>query len=338
MNARLCIVVIGRNEGERLERCLRSVASASAALGALLVYADSGSSDGSPERARALGAELAQLPAGTRHTAARGRNAGLARALELRPELELVQFLDGDCELAPDWLALACARLRAAPRLGAVCGRRRERHPDASPYNLLCELEWDTPIGPTRAFGGDVLARIAAVRAAGGYDPAMIAGEDPDLALRMGRAGWSIERLDAEMSLHDADLRHWRQWWRRERRAGHACAELRVRHAGAPQRPFAREVASNWAWGAGLPLAALGATALVGPYGLAVLALVPLQALRIALRERARGRSAREARTYACFTLLGKLPQCLGQAQYALARRRGGSALIEYKQTADGAR
>jgi len=336
-NARSCIVAIGRNEGERLERCLRSIARAPAAQGALLVYADSGSSDGSPQRARALGAEVVELPAGTRHTAARGRNAGLARALELRPELELVQFLDGDCELAPDWLERAAQRLHEQPRLGAVCGRRRERRPDASPYNLLCELEWDTPIGPARAFGGDVLARIEAVRAAGGYDPNLIAGEDPDLALRMGRAGWEIERLDAEMSLHDADLSRFGQWWKRERRAGHACAELRARHSHSPERPFAREAASNWAWGAALPLATLAACAFLGPLGLALLALYPLQMLRIALRERARGRDARAARVYACFTVLGKLPQCLGQAQYALTRRSGGSTLIEYKRPA-GAR
>ena len=51
------VVVIGRNEGERLRRCLVSVRSQADRV----VYVDSGSSDGSPHVAAALGVEVVQL-------------------------------------------------------------------------------------------------------------------------------------------------------------------------------------------------------------------------------------------------------------------------------------
>ena len=47
------IVAIGRNEGERLHRCLNSVVG----RGLTLVYVDSGSTDGSIKLARNLGVE-----------------------------------------------------------------------------------------------------------------------------------------------------------------------------------------------------------------------------------------------------------------------------------------
>ena len=53
----LGIVIIGRNEGERLRRCLASVVG----RGYTVIYVDSGSTDGSVELAEAMGAVVAQL-------------------------------------------------------------------------------------------------------------------------------------------------------------------------------------------------------------------------------------------------------------------------------------
>jgi glycosyltransferase involved in cell wall biosynthesis len=51
------VVVIGRNEGERLKRCLISATTQSTRV----VYVDSGSSDNSPAIARDLGADVVDL-------------------------------------------------------------------------------------------------------------------------------------------------------------------------------------------------------------------------------------------------------------------------------------
>ena len=112
------VVVIGRDEGERLPRCLASIGD-----GQLIVYADSGSKDGSCGVARAFGALVVELDASKPFSAARGRNEGLARLLQEEPGLRYVQFVDGDCELMAGWLEAAVRTLEARPEVAAVCGR-----------------------------------------------------------------------------------------------------------------------------------------------------------------------------------------------------------------------
>ena len=119
---RVGVVAIGRNEGERLQRCLRSIPKGVVRV----VYVDSGSTDDSVGFAHGIGAEVVALDMSIPFTAARSRNAGFARLNQLHPQLELVQFVDGDCSLAEGWLATAIAALDARPEVVAVAGRRRE--------------------------------------------------------------------------------------------------------------------------------------------------------------------------------------------------------------------
>jgi glycosyltransferase involved in cell wall biosynthesis len=152
----LGIVIIGRNEGERLRRCLQSVAMA----GCPVVYVDSGSSDGSMELAGSLGAGVVNLDLSTPFTAARARNEGFRRLMELRPGLQFVQFVDGDCELSGGWLSAAQAEMRNRPEAAALCGLLRERHPEASIYNRLCDLQWNGPAGQIEACGGIAMSLL----------------------------------------------------------------------------------------------------------------------------------------------------------------------------------
>ena len=43
-----------------------------------------------------------------------------------------MQFVDGDCEIDPGWLDRGLRELEARPDVAVVCGRRRERYPQAS--------------------------------------------------------------------------------------------------------------------------------------------------------------------------------------------------------------
>jgi glycosyltransferase involved in cell wall biosynthesis len=146
------IVAIGRNEGERLKQCLRSATEA-----AVTIYVDSGSSDGSDKWARSQGVDVVELDKGVPFTAARARNQGFKRLRELAPDIRYVQFIDGDCELQRDWPNHALRFLEDHREYCAVFGRRRERHPDISIYNRLCDNEWNGPVGEARACGGDVI-------------------------------------------------------------------------------------------------------------------------------------------------------------------------------------
>jgi glycosyltransferase involved in cell wall biosynthesis len=230
------LVAIGRNEGERLRRCLQ----AAQREGLFMVYVDSGSTDGSVETARDLGARVVEL-VNVKFTAALARNAGLDALLSAVPEVKYVQFVDGDCELVEGWIERARSFLDSNSRAAVACGRRRERFPDASIYNTLCDLEWDTPVGQAQSCGGDALIRVGALREVNGYDPAVIAGEEPEMCFRLRAMGWQIHRLDAEMTLHDAAMTRFGQWWKRNVRAGHAFAEGNWRHGGPrPAGPRAR--------------------------------------------------------------------------------------------------
>jgi GT2 family glycosyltransferase len=328
---RLGAVAIGRNEGERLRRCLTSLVGRAGCV----VYVDSGSTDGSLEMARGMGVLVTELDRGLPFTAARARNAGLARLLEAAPGLELVQFVDGDCEVVAGWLERATLEISADPRLAVVCGRRRERYPERSIYNRLCDLEWDTPVGPADACGGDALMRVEAVRAVDGYSPTLIAGEEPDLCLRMRRLAWKVLRVDAEMTLHDAAMTRFGQWWRRSLRAGHAYAEGTARHGRGPERQWVRETRSNWIWGLVVPGIAIGLAVPTAGLSLALLASYGLLAARVYRSARRRGLSGDDARPYALFCAIGKIPQGLGQALFWIRRiSHRQSDLIEYKRPA----
>ncbi len=323
----LGVVVIGRNEGERLTRCLASVRGRADGV----VYVDSGSTDDSVERARALGASTVELDSAEPFTAARGRNAGFERLARALPDLAWVQFVDGDCELRDGWLEAGRAALEAQPDVGAVCGRRRERHPEASRWNRLVDLEWDTPPGEAAAAGGDVLMRAAAFRAAGGYDVSLIAGEDPDMGRRLRRAGFRILRLEREMTWHDAALLHVGQWWRRQVRAGYAYAELAYRHR---ERHTVRRLASSLWWAAALPGVALLAAPFTRGAGLLLLAGLALPWRGAYRAARGRHRASAEAAGYATACLTGKLAEVQGALRFGWFKfvRRRASRLIEYKE------
>jgi glycosyltransferase involved in cell wall biosynthesis len=220
--AHLAVVAIGRNEGERLVRCLQSLRGRAG----LVVYVDSGSTDGSLQVARSSGAEVVGLDMSSPFTAARARNAGLARALERRPDLEYVQFVDGDCEVVPGWLEAACSFLVEHPRAAVATGLRRERYPERSVYNLLCDLDWNPhAAGIVKSCGGDAMMRVAALEAVGRYRPDLVAGEEPELCVRLRAAGWEIHALGVPMTLHDAAMTRFAQWWMRTLRTGYAYAQ-----------------------------------------------------------------------------------------------------------------
>jgi GT2 family glycosyltransferase len=328
----LGVVVIARNEGERLVACLESLQG----TGARTVYADSASTDGSPERARASGAEVVLLDTSRPLNAARGRNAGLERLLELAPTLTFVFFVDGDCTVAPGFIETALAELVRDPGLGAVCGRRRELHPDRSLFNRVVDCEWDTPVGEAEAFGGDVVVRLEALRQSGGYDERMNQGEDPELAFRLRQAGWRIRRIAHEMTRHDVALHQRSAWRRRHQRGGYAYAHGAAKHWREPGRYNQRAVASILLWGAVLPLIALGGFLPSGGASLLVLPLYARLWWRIRAERLRRGDSREVANEYATLITLGKVDEAVGvlRCAWALFTRRQALTL-DYKRQPD---
>lgn len=323
-NADIGVVAIGRNEGARLIACLDSLAGHASRI----VYVDSGSSDGSLEAARARGVEVVSLDMTQPFTAARARNAGLAQLREGGGIPDFVQLVDGDCEVQPGWIETAEAFLRAHPEVAVVCGRRRERFPERTIYNAHCDREWNTPVGEALACGGDALMRMSAIGAVGGYNPGLIAGEEPEMCVRLRQKGWKVWRLDAEMTLHDAAMTRFGQFWKRARRAGHAYAEGTFLHGAPPERHFLRETRRAFLWGIALPVLFVLLALLISPWALALFLLYPVQIARLARR----AGGSRTAWTEAALLTVGKFAEGIGAAEFHLRRLSGRRAgLIEYK-------
>jgi GT2 family glycosyltransferase len=318
------VVAVGRNEGERLKQCLISAQNTD-----LIVYVDSGSNDGSVDWARSRGVEVVELDMKTGFTAARARNAGFARLMELRPDLEYVQFVDGDCELAKPWPERSIAFLDEHPKVCAVFGRRRERHPKHSFYNELCDREWNVPVGEARFFGGDVVIRTAALTSVGGYRDELIAGEEPELSVRLRAAGWLIWRIDEEMTLHDAAMTRFEQWWRRHVRSGYAFANGAYLHGTPPERLWVWESRRAILWGLIIPLICISLTLAFGSPGLLAFLIFPLQLGRRVFHIPGTWPVRVQL---AFFDLLSRFPESVGQLKFIRNRLlRSPSRIIEYK-------
>jgi glycosyltransferase involved in cell wall biosynthesis len=347
------VIAIGRNEGERLRQCLASLVG----RGLPVVYVDSKSTDGSPDLARSMGAEVVVLDMSIPFCAARARNEGFDRLMKISPDVSYVQFVDGDCEVAPGWLERAKGELEARPEAAAVCGRRRERHPEASIYNRLADLEWNTPIGEAKSVGGDSLMRAAAFKEAGGFDATVAAGEEPELCQRMREKGWKIYRIDAEMTVHDSAMLHFTQWWKRAVRSGYGAMDVATRFRRGKQGLFVDQVRRARKWAVGWPVAVVGAWVLVmllwlpflsSPFlssgntryafasatlaAMIVFAAAPLQIVRSALQARPRAGSWRVALAAGALTWIGKWANYSGQRRYLEDRAAGrNTRLIDYK-------
>lgn len=317
-------VVIGRNEGARLTRCLETLSTAD-----VVVYVDSGSTDHSVCEARQRGFDAVELDTTIPFTAARARNVGFHRLRELAPELAYVQFIDGDCELDATWPQAALNFLSSRANAAVVYGRRREQHPDKTIYNWLCDQEWNGPSGEVLSCGGDAMMRVTAFESVSGYRNELIAGEEPELCARLRQAGWQIWRLDNEMTRHDAAMTHFRQWWLRAMRGGYAYAHASYIHANSIQPLWKWETRRAWLIGFWIPVFCLALGLLFGPWGWASFLFYPAHFLQKALR--GKGRYADKA-VLAFFYVLVLFPQALGQLQFLTDRLTGlRTPIIEYK-------
>jgi hypothetical protein len=244
-----------------------------------------------------------------------------------------VQFVDGDCELDPGWIARATAVLEERADVAVVRGHLTERHPEASVYNRLCALEWQKPPGEITACGGIFLVRAAAFRAVGGLRSDVVAGEEEEFSLRLRRLGGRILLIDAAMASHDADLHRFSQWWRRSQRAGHAYAQGAALHGAGPDRYYIRDCRRIWVWGLVLPAVVLAATWVNPALALTLAGLYPPQIARLHLVGRRRGWSRADSAAWALFTVIDKFPGLIGLLQYRVRRSLGRApTIIEHKE------
>lgn len=325
MSVDIGFVIIGRNEGSRLVDCLASIA----AYVPRIVYVDSASTDQSVQHAQAQHVHVLELDMSVKFTAARARNAGFELLLKHYPDLKYVHFVDGDCIVNQAWISFALEHLAQHTQAAVVCGRRRERYPEASPYNQLCDIEWNTPVGKAKACGGDAIMRTAVFKQVGGFNESLIAGEEPELCIRIRQQGFEVWRLDHEMTLHDAAITQFSQWWKRTVRAGYAYAEGSRLHGSAPEYHWVSESRRAWLWGGILPALCLILLLVCPLLSVAIVALFVVQYFRLLRKNKQLGRFSP---TYVKYLMLGKVAEVYGQLRYCYHRLLNvKSTLIEYK-------
>jgi GT2 family glycosyltransferase len=330
MSENFGIVIIGRNEGERLPSCFESMNS----IPCEKVYVDSGSTDNSSAIAKSFNVETIELNPNRPFSAARARNKGFERLLQLNPNIAFVQFIDGDCTLLPGWLEVATNALLTFPERAAVIGHLVERNIDASPYNRLCALEWRSSPGDLTnygALGGISMMRADVFRKLGGFNPDVIAGEDSELGVRMGLAGYKVTKLDYPMSTHDANITRFSQWWKRAVRGGHAVGQRSFLNGKTAQKDCIKERNSTLFWGFGVPALILLGWIPTQGYSLLLVGAYFLLAYRVLRFRLKQGDSLDDAWFYTKYLLLAKFANAIGLVKFYVNKLSERYEIIEYK-------
>jgi GT2 family glycosyltransferase len=322
------VVVIGRNEGERLKVCLSSILKQSDRV----FYVDSGSTDDSVPYATSLGLDIIELDMRVPFSAARARNVGFFHLIERYPDLKYIQFVDGDCELSPDWIKAGLEGLVQNSSCAIVAGRVKERNPKQSLYNTFCDLEWNIPAGEVKSCGGIFMVRVTAMQQVGGFNPSVIAGEEPEMCFRLRQNGWKIYRLDYLMALHDANILRLTQWWRRTVRGGYAYAEGCYLHGWKKEHYRLRECFRAWFWAFGIPVVSVLGGLFLSPWWLGILLIYPLQCVRNYKQSRQKNADVKIAFIHALFMIVDKWPQLWGQLMFVKGKLLHRQiSIIEYK-------
>ena len=123
----ISVVIPVKNGGADLDRCLAGIAAQRVDEEVEVVVIDSGSTDLSPERARAAGAVVHEIPAAAfGHGSSRNLGVRLARG-------DMLVFTSQDAVADDDeWLATLVAASRSGPDVAGAYGRQLP-HPDARP-------------------------------------------------------------------------------------------------------------------------------------------------------------------------------------------------------------
>jgi glycosyltransferase involved in cell wall biosynthesis len=196
---RMCnvsIIVIGRNEAQRIERCLRSVfASMPSREDCEVIYVDSASEDETVAIASRFPIRILQLRQSWKLSPSAGRYIGYQHARG-----KYLLFVDGDSLLYKRWLVRACEFLGENPACGGVGGIMHQAYLSRSGNCIAVAKNYfsQSPEEPVRAavsLSGIAMYRRDAMEKAGTFNPFLTTGEECELALRIQDAGYSLARI-----------------------------------------------------------------------------------------------------------------------------------------------
>ena len=196
----ISVIVIGKNEGERLAACLRSIQTALNALAHEVVYVDSCSTDQSLQTAKRWRALFsARRAEDDRRSGALCRREGSARR---------ISAVSGWRHAASAGFAEKALMAIAAKGYDGVCGIREDvylRGGEIVGRNdnyFCCTQERLAP-----EFGGALMITRDALDACGGWATDTIACEEAELYARLKATGCRIAEIPIPMILHTDAVR-----------------------------------------------------------------------------------------------------------------------------------
>lgn len=320
---KIAIVIIGRNEGERLKRCIASVQLSNAKF----VYVDSNSSDGSIKYARDQNIDVVDLLATDPLNASVARNAGYKAVVKKYDQVDYIHFIDADCEMAEGWLLKAGQALDDNDDVSVVCGRLREKYPKDNIYTRMCDMSWYIKPGQISSCGGIATMRKKVYEQLEGFDENLIAGADPEFYYRVRKKGDNIICLDEEMGTHDSAMTSYSMWLTRSSKTGYAYAN------GEKWGRWAKQRRSVLLWAGLVPLSIIVFAFILPVVSLLLSLLYPMQVVRI-FNKIEIPYDRKNKLLYALFCVHDKFPELFGFLKYHCVKITGNKhEIIEYKST-----
>lgn len=206
------VIIKALNEEDRIEAAIRSALEAARAVGGEVILADSLSTDRTIEIAQRYPIVITQLnnPAERRCGAGPQLGYQIARG-------EFVYILDGDMELDSAFLPAALSAMREDSQLAGVAGLVEEQSEASYQFRGRKRRRREKQPGDALWLDMGGLYRATALSEAGYFsDRNLHCFEEMELGLRLGQAGWKLQRLAVPAVLHHGyDEGNWQLLWRR---------------------------------------------------------------------------------------------------------------------------
>ena len=226
----LHIILPAYNEGDNIERCIRTIQSAIGNRDIPITLVDNQSTDNTTEIARSLGVDVLEFE--EKLTIAELRNRGAAHV-----RADFILFIDSDMEVPADWIEKfeEVQRESNADVLGFVVSV-----PDSAPWfakiwamrtNARREKLQEIDFLP----GHNIAVRRSFFEDVGGFSTELRTSEDKDLVMRLKAAGARVFSAPPIGIIHWGYEKTFREWIRKEfwRQSSHV--SMIRRHGASPR-------------------------------------------------------------------------------------------------------
>ena len=189
----LSVIIIAKNEEERIGKCLDSVMKLKKKYSTEIIFVDSASTDRTIEIASKYPIQIYQLNKSKLLNPSAGRYIGTSKA-----KGRYILFIDGDSILIKNFVDRALEILKD-PKIAAVGGKRIFRKKGES---LKIKEKSTGEIKEYKTIGGTGVYKRESIEKGGTFNPYMGGQEERELCFRIRNLGYKIVKIDIPMEIH----------------------------------------------------------------------------------------------------------------------------------------